>query len=109
MSTSRRRFICQTSAALVGTGIAATLPLDVFAKTTRRISANDKINFGLIGCKGMGWSNMKAHLTNVPEARIIRMGGNCRWCRGQPLLDYLEFLLSNYLCRPQRQQQRLVD
>ena len=73
MSTSRRRFIRQTSAALVGTGIATSLPLSAFAKTARRISANDKINFGLIGCKGMGWTNMKAQLANVPEAQCVAL------------------------------------
>jgi predicted dehydrogenase len=73
MPTSRRKFIRQTSAALVGTSLATALPLNVFAEKTRRISANDKINFGLIGCKGMGWSNMKAHLTNIPQVECIAL------------------------------------
>jgi predicted dehydrogenase len=73
MPESRRKFIRKTSFALAGTSLAAAPPLNVFAKNARRISANDKINFGLIGCKGMGWSNMKAHLTNIPEAECIAL------------------------------------
>ena len=73
MLSSRRKFMLQTSAALIGTGIASSLPLDAFAKSVRRVSANDKINFGLIGCKGMGWSNMRAQLTSVPEAHCIAL------------------------------------
>ena len=73
MSHSRRRFIRQTSAALVGAGIASTLPLNALSGTTRRISANDKINYGLIGCKGMGWTNMRTHLMNIPEVECIAL------------------------------------
>ncbi len=73
MFTSRRKFIRQTSAALVGTGIASALPLEAFGQNRRRISANDKINYGLIGCKGMGWSNLRAVLTNIPQAECIAL------------------------------------
>ena len=73
MSTSRRKFIRQTSAAVIGAGIAGSLPLQAFAGNRRRISANDKINYGLIGCKGMGWSNMKAALSNIPEVNCIAL------------------------------------
>lgn len=73
MSTSRRKFIRQTSTALVGAGLAGALPFETLAARPRRIGANDKINYGLIGCKGMGWSNMKAALQNIPEAQCIAM------------------------------------
>ena len=73
MSTSRRRFIRHTSAALVGAGIAAALPVETFAQTRRRIGANDKIHFGLIGCKGMGWTNMKTQLSSIPESECIAL------------------------------------
>ncbi|NUO01208.1 MAG: twin-arginine translocation signal domain-containing protein, partial [Saprospiraceae bacterium] len=66
MSNSRRKFIRQTSAAVLGAGLTTMLPLDAIAQIRRRVSANDKINLGLIGCKGMGWSNMNALLTNIP-------------------------------------------
>ncbi|MCC6280999.1 MAG: Gfo/Idh/MocA family oxidoreductase [Saprospiraceae bacterium] len=73
MFSSRRKFIRQTSTALVGAGLAGMLPLEALAKNRGRISANDKIHYGLIGCKGMGWSNMKAALTNIPEAECIAL------------------------------------
>ncbi len=71
MSNSRRQFLRRTSAAVAGTAIVGGLPLESFAQTIRRVSANDKINFGLIGANGMGWSDMSAHLRNVPEVECI--------------------------------------
>lgn len=48
---------------LVG-GLAAAgtaMPLSqAFAQRRGRVSANDKVQVGLIGCKGMGWSNLTA-------------------------------------------------
>lgn len=73
MSNSRRQFIRRTSAAVAGTAIAGGLPLESISQTIRRVSANDKINYGLIGCKGMGWSNLRSHLMNVPEVECIAL------------------------------------
>jgi len=72
MPTSRRKFIRQTAAAAMGTGLTTMLPLDAIAQMRCRVSANDKINVGLIGCKGMGWSNLSTLLINVPEAEVHR-------------------------------------
>lgn len=71
MSNSRRQFIRQSSAALAGTALVGAMPLDAISQTIRRVSANDKINYGLIGAKGMGWSNLRSHLMNVPEVECI--------------------------------------
>jgi len=51
--------------ALLAGGLAASAatlaPLDTaFAQGRRHGSANDKIQVGLIGCKGMGWANLTA-------------------------------------------------
>jgi predicted dehydrogenase len=51
--------------ALLAGGLAASAaslaPVgQVFAQERRRVSANDKIQVGLIGCKGMGWANLTA-------------------------------------------------
>jgi predicted dehydrogenase len=73
MSGSRRQFLRQTTAALAGASLASSIPLSTFANSVRRISANDKINYGLIGCKGMGWSNMKSALTNIPQVECIAL------------------------------------
>jgi predicted dehydrogenase len=73
MSTSRRKFIRQTAATLAGAGLVTALPQQAVAGQQRRVAANDKINFGLIGCKGMGWTNLKAQLSNVPETQCIAL------------------------------------
>ncbi len=73
MPTSRRKFIRQSAAALTGATLATAIPQQAFAAQQRRVAVNDQINFGLIGCKGMGWTNLKAQLTNVPEARCVAL------------------------------------
>lgn len=49
----RRNFI-RNSGALVAGGLLYTQGTAAFAK---RVAANDRINIGVIGCNGMGWSN----------------------------------------------------
>ncbi|MCC6458900.1 MAG: Gfo/Idh/MocA family oxidoreductase [Saprospiraceae bacterium] len=73
MSSSRRTFLRRTSAALAGAGLATVLPMEAFANTIRRISPNDKIHVGLIGCKGMGWTNLKNQLTHIPEVECVAL------------------------------------
>ena len=46
------------------------MPLEAIAKMRNNISANEKINFAVIGCKGQGWSNMRSILKNS-EANCI--------------------------------------
>lgn len=48
---------------LIAGGLAASAatvaPISqAFAKRRRRVSANDKVQVGLIGCKGMGWADL---------------------------------------------------
>ncbi|HKP32914.1 MAG TPA: Gfo/Idh/MocA family oxidoreductase [Chitinophagaceae bacterium] len=66
MSYSRRLFIRNAGIAALGTSIVAAVPMEVLAKLRKNISPADRINVGLIGCKGMGWSNLTAML-RVPE------------------------------------------
>lgn len=56
----KRRNFLQTAATLAAG--ASVLPLDVLAAIRRPIAPSDKVRLGLIGCKGMGWSNLSAHL-----------------------------------------------
>ncbi|MDW7693511.1 Gfo/Idh/MocA family oxidoreductase [Flammeovirgaceae bacterium SG7u.111] len=60
MDNSRRKFL-ERSSLLAGAGLATTVPLEAFATNRKKVSANEKLNFAVIGCKGMGWSNMRAH------------------------------------------------
>lgn len=64
----RRKFLQQTTLATAGLGLSGSLlanPLSVF-------SANDAVNFGVIGCNGMGWANMQAHL-KLPNVNCIAL------------------------------------
>ena len=56
---TRRNFIQAASAAA---GLFAFAPLEVLATRRKRVSANDKLHLGVIGCKGMGWSDLRSHL-----------------------------------------------
>lgn len=53
----RRNFIKQASLAAGGILLAPG-----FASAGKRVAANEKINIGVIGCKGMGWSNTNSLL-----------------------------------------------
>ncbi len=61
MKTSRRHFL-QTSALVGASTFFGFLPLEALAAKRKKVSPNDKIHYGVIGCNGMGWSNMRAHL-----------------------------------------------
>ncbi len=46
---------------LIAGGLAASLMAGpAFAQTRRRVAASDKLQVGVIGCKGMGWSDLQA-------------------------------------------------
>jgi predicted dehydrogenase len=71
MKTTRRKFIETAGLAMAGAGIGTMIPLELLAQR-KNVSANDKINFGIIGAKGMGWSNMRSHF-NMPEVECIAL------------------------------------
>jgi predicted dehydrogenase len=61
-SLSRRKFLVDTGSLIAGSFLFSAAPFgNVFAKG-KTISANNKINVGLIGCKGMGWNNLRSFL-----------------------------------------------
>jgi predicted dehydrogenase len=61
MQTSRRNFIRSASLA-TGAGLFSFVPLEVLAAQRKRVAASDKLRLGVIGCKGMGWSDLRSHL-----------------------------------------------
>lgn len=71
-NNSRRKFLKQTALATAGLSLPGYLSASPLFDGISRISANDKINVGLIGCRGMGWSNMQAHL-KMPEVNCIAL------------------------------------
>ena len=66
--TTRRDFIRQ--AAILGAGLSMN-PFFIKAGGNP-VGANDKIRVGLIGCKGMGFSDLQAFLRN-PEVECIAL------------------------------------
>jgi len=61
MQTSRRDFIRSASLA-AGAGLFSFAPLEILASQRKRVAASDKLRLGVIGCNGMGWSNLRSHL-----------------------------------------------
>ena len=61
---SRRKFVQNASKIGLASTFISGIPLELIASKRKKISANDKINFGVIGCKGMGWSDMRSILKN---------------------------------------------
>ena len=57
----RRRFLQQASSAAAGIGIAGMLPIELLAANRKKISPHEKLGVAVIGCKGMGWTNMRRH------------------------------------------------
>jgi len=52
----RREFVKSSS-------LATAWTIMISPKSLKRVSANDKIQIGVIGCNGMGWSNTRAMLS----------------------------------------------
>jgi predicted dehydrogenase len=69
---TRRKFIVNSGKALAGTILATGLPLEGLFAQRKKSPATDKIHFALLGCKGMGWTNLKVHL-RLPEVECIAL------------------------------------
>ncbi len=72
MSISRRNFLRNTAFTTAGLGITAAVPMEVLAQLRKTISFAKKINVGLIGCKGQGWSNLTSML-KLPEVTCVAL------------------------------------
>lgn len=68
--TSRRKFLQKSLLATAGLSLPTFLTAGQMDALVRRIGPNDRINFGLIGGKGMGWSNMSSHL-KMPQVHCV--------------------------------------
>lgn len=106
MKKSRRKFLRQSAAGLGGFSLASTMPLSALAQKNK-VSANDKINYGVIGCNGMGWSNMRSHLLmdevecialcDVDQSVLDRRSADVFEARGRKPTQYKDYrkLLEN--------------
>ena len=63
---NRRRFLEQTTSA----ASLAFMPSFIPSRGGRFVSPNEQVNFGVIGCNGMGFSDTRSFL-QIPEARCL--------------------------------------
>jgi len=70
MEYSRRKFLRATGQTVAGAGILSALPWDVIAGSKLKISQNDRINVGVIGVNGMGWSDATSFM-KIPEVNVM--------------------------------------
>ncbi|RMG74679.1 MAG: gfo/Idh/MocA family oxidoreductase [Bacteroidetes bacterium] len=68
MSSSRRDFLRYGGLAAAGLGLGTSVQAH-----PQRVAPSDQLRYGVIGCKGMGWSNMRAALNAMPEAECVAL------------------------------------
>ncbi len=70
MEYSRRKFLRTTGQTVAGAGILSALPWDVIASSKMKVSQNDRINVGVIGVNGMGWSDATSFM-KIPGVNVM--------------------------------------
>ena len=70
MIQNRRKFIKNSSLWAMGTGASFLFPMDLLAAMRKNVSPNDRIGVGLIGCKGMGFSDLSSML-KMNEIQVV--------------------------------------
>ncbi len=69
---TRRHFIRSGSLYVGALGIGTLFPMELLGSMRKKISPNDKIQVGLIGCKGMGFSNLSSMLKHS-EIEVVAL------------------------------------
>jgi len=69
---NRRNFLNYAATAVGTTALLSALDNPAYALFNKTIGVNDQINIGVIGIKGMGWSDLKAAL-KVPGVNLIAL------------------------------------
>ncbi|OQD42037.1 oxidoreductase [Croceivirga radicis] len=69
---SRRNFLKNSAMATAATGVSFLFPIEMLAHMRNKISPNDQIQVGLIGCKGMGFSNLLS-LLKLSEIKVVAL------------------------------------
>ncbi len=72
MKTNRRSFIKSTSLGIAGLGVIGMMPMELLASIRKKVSPNDKIQVGLIGCNGMGFRNLVSML-KMSEVELVAL------------------------------------
>ncbi|GMN07292.1 Gfo/Idh/MocA family oxidoreductase [Croceitalea sp. MTPC5] len=69
---NRRNFIKRSTLYTAGIGTAFLFPTELLATIRKRVSANDTIQVGLIGCKGMGFTDLVSML-KISEIQLVAL------------------------------------
>lgn len=72
MIRNRRNFLKKSSLLAMGTGASLLFPIDLLASVRKYVSPNDRIGVGLIGCKGMGFSDLTSML-KMSEIEVVAL------------------------------------
>ena len=72
MPQNRRSFIRKGTAGLVMTGASFVFPMELLSMMRNKVGANDTINVGLVGCNGMGFSDLSSFL-KMSEINVIAL------------------------------------
>jgi predicted dehydrogenase len=72
MNYNRRKFIQKSTAGMLMTGASMMFPMDLLAMMRKKVGPNDTINVGLIGCKGMGFSDLSSFL-KMSDINVIAL------------------------------------
>lgn len=72
MKYNRRKFIQKSTAGMLMTGASMMFPMDLLAMMRKKVGPNDTINVGLIGCKGMGFSDLSSFL-KMSDINVIAL------------------------------------
>ncbi len=70
MEYSRRKFLHTTGQTLAGASLMSAFPWEAIAASKRKVSQNDRINVGVIGANGMGWSDAQSFM-KIPEVNLM--------------------------------------
>ena len=62
MTTTRRHFLKNSALTAVGAGLIGLPSIEAIASQRKRVAPGDKLQIGVIGCNGMGWSDLRSHL-----------------------------------------------
>lgn len=71
MAYSRREFLSVSGQTIAGAGILGAMPWDAI-HSEKKVSQNDRINVGVIGANGMGWSDAKSFM-KIPECNVMAL------------------------------------
>lgn len=72
MLLSRRSFIEKSAVGFAATGASFLFPMELLSALRKKVGPNDTINVGLIGCKGMGFSDLTSML-KMSEINVIAL------------------------------------